>query len=288
MIKSILVPASGSAADTATYAAALVIAGKFAAHIDALHVRLDAVEVAVASSVGDGSGGAALVGGFIEQLERDAAERERRAHDVFAAFCTAQGLAQADAPASATGGPSAQWHTETGQEARWLTAYGMAADLIVAPRGTADDEAAARTALETLLLETGRPLFIPGAAAVDLGTVIIGWKPTPQAVRAVAFAMPLLKEARDVLVVTVAETEGGDDGERLRRHLAWHGIDARPERLPPGDAGNAATLLEAAAGRAGLLVMGGYGHTRLREMVFGGFTQHVLSATPALSVLMAH
>jgi len=86
----------------------------------------------------------------------------------------------------------------------------------------------------------------------------------------------------------VEEEEGRRDGvERLVGYLAWHGVKAAAERLVPGPHGPAETLLAAASAKAELLVMGGYGHTRLREWVFGGFTQHVLDDA-AMAVLMAH
>src|SRR6185437_5142537 len=77
MIKTILVPAQGGESDRAAFAAALAIARPFAAHIDALHVRLDPVEIAVATAAGDGTGaGGAMVQQLIDQLEQEAGERE--------------------------------------------------------------------------------------------------------------------------------------------------------------------------------------------------------------------
>jgi nucleotide-binding universal stress UspA family protein len=293
MIKTILVAATGNQSDAASFAAALAIARPFAAHLDVLHVRLDAVGVAVAMSTDVGGG--ALITGLIEQLERDAGERERAARESFTAFCTATGLAETAAPApaggaaAAAGGPSAEWHVETGEEARWMATYGVAVDLIVAPRATAED-VVARSILETVLLESGRPLMIPAISAMPASfeRIAIAWKPTPQAARAVAAAMPFLARAKEVVVITVEEPEAGShEADRLVRNLAWHGVAATTASLKPGPTGAGATLLAAARDRADLLVMGGYGHSRLREWVFGGFTQLVLADAP-LPVLIAH
>jgi hypothetical protein len=89
--------------------------------------------------------------------------------------------------------------------------------------------------------------------------------------------------------MTVGEEQGRrDDADRLVRGLAWHGLSAIVERRMPGSHDTAAeTLLAAAGAKAGLLVMGGYGNNRLREWVFGGFTERVLANAP-LPVLMAH
>jgi nucleotide-binding universal stress UspA family protein len=291
MIKSILVPAPGGETDAASFAAALAVARRFAAHIDALHVRFDPVEIAVATAAGDGTGaGGAMLQELIDQLEQDAQEREAKARATFAAFCAREVLPLAEV-AGTDRGVSAQWHVETGQEARWIASYGITADLIVASRGAPNDDAVARSTLEALLLETGRPLLIPAAAgfpAGELQRIAIGWKATPQAAHAIAGAMPFLTGAKEVRVMTVEEESGRrDDDERLVRYLAWHGVSAVAERLTPGPQGAAETLVAAAAAASQLLVMGGYGHTRLREWVFGGFTQRVLAEAP-LAVLLAH
>ena len=169
-----------------------------------------------------------------------------------------------------------------------MTAYGRGADLVVAPRAGGEDEQA-RATLEAVLLETGRPLLIPAAAALPAAfeRIAVAWKPTREAARAVAAAMPFLARARETVILTVAEPDAHDDADRLRRNLAWHGLAAKVERLAPGLEGATATLLAAAQERAQLLVMGGYGHSRLREWVFGGVTQQVLVDAP-LPVLIAH
>ena len=288
MIKTILVPVTGSACDEPAFAAAFAAAQRFAAHIDFLHVCIDPVEVALAMT--SEVGGATLLDGLIEQLERDTREREAKAHRLFETFCTRQGLPTAGAPSDAAApGPSAEWHVETGQDARWAAAYGMTADLAVAARPL-KEAVIGGSVIEALLLQTGRPLLIPAAepaAAAQAGTVAIAWKATPAAARAVAAAMPFLKSARRIVIIMVEEEGSRDSGERLAANLAWHGIRAETRRLKAKPDIAAQALLAAAAEEAGLLVMGGYGHSRLREWVFGGFTRRVLSDAP-LPVLMMH
>jgi nucleotide-binding universal stress UspA family protein len=292
MIKTILTAATGNDGDSAVFAAALAIARPFGAHLDVLHVRLDAASVAMAMATDAGSG--AMTAGLIERLEQDAKEREAKAQAIFARFCNEAGLAIADAPGDGRGSaPSAEWHVETGEEPRWMASYGIAADLIVAPRSRGD-EVSERSILEAVLLQTGRPLLIPAATAMpaNIERIAIAWKATPQAARAVALAMPFLARARQIVVLTIDEhpepgAEQAAEADRLLRNLAWHGFAARSERLQPSAGGAAATLLAAARERADLLVMGGYGHSRLREWVFGGFSQQVLADAP-LPVLIAH
>lgn len=289
MIKSILVPMTGNDIDAISFTAALPIARAFAAHIDALHVRVDPIEVAMTMST-EGAGGV-LLQGIIDDLTRDADANEAKARSKFTDLCNKEALVLDEKPADTGAKPSAEWHTETGQEARWMTSYGMTADLIVAPRGVPGQDASARATLEALLLETGRPLVVPGSSPALprlAERIAIAWKATPQASRAVASAMPFLTRAKEVVVLAVEEEAGRrDDTDRLVAHLGWHGITAAVERLSPGPHGAAETMLAAATARAELLVMGGYGHTRLREWVFGGFTQRVLNEAP-LPVLIAH
>lgn len=287
MIKTILVPATDARSD-AIYAAAGCVARLFGAHVDALHVRGDPVEVAAALSADSGAGAGMLLDGIIDSLTRDADAAEARARAAFAEFCARDGMALADTRFS-DDKPSAAFRIETGQEAQWMSVHGLTADLAIAVRGSAEEQAVARSTLEALLLETGRPLLIPGptALAADfVDRVAIAWKPTPQAARAVAAALPFLMRAKAVDVLIVDEDGGRDGAERLVRYLAWHGITAVTQRLVSGSAGGPAALLAASA-KSGLLVMGGYGHARFREWVFGGFTQAVIDHAE-LPVLMVH
>jgi nucleotide-binding universal stress UspA family protein len=169
------------------------------------------------------------------------------------------------------------------------------ADLVVLdqtdPAGTAPG--AARDLPEYVVLNAARPvLLLPYAAApaqLD-GKALVAWDGSIEASRALAYALPLLRGASEVLV---AQFNGPDEpGLReqsadLGAWLARHGVLARIEAQHVSiDAGNA--LLSLAADRqARLLVMGAYGHTRLRELVLGGVTRTVLASMTA-PVLMAH
>ena len=288
MIKTILVPVSGDAGDAECFDAALIVARAFAAHIDALHVRVDPVDIALAAT--SEPGGAPLIEELIARLEQNAVEREAAALRAFEEFCSREKLRVVYRPDADGSAASAQFHIATGDETGALAAFGQAADLIVAGRVGARG-AGNRSLLEAALLETGRPLLITGGRpkpAIVGGVAAIAWKPTPQAARAVAAAMPFLARASEIVIMTVAEEEEPDESAgRLARNLAWHGLRAGTRVLRPGDRGAPETLLAAAQETAGLLVMGGYGHSRLREWVFGGFTDRVLEEAP-LPVLLAH
>ncbi len=103
-------------------------------------------------------------------------------------------------------------------------------------------------------------------------------------------ALPFVALAKQVLILTVSEEEKSpsEEGSRLMASLRWRGIEVSANRLQPDGRSPADTMLAAAAERQALLVMGGYGHSRLRQWMFGGFTQHVLQTAAAVPVLIAH
>ena len=113
---------------------------------------------------------------------------------------------------------------------------------------------------------------------------------TPETARAVTAAMPFLSLVEQMVIMTVAEDETTikeEGAARLIANLRWDGFTASVRRLEPGAQGAAETLLAAARELGALLVMGGYGHSRLREWIFGGFTQRILRAAE-IPVLIAH
>lgn len=288
MIKVILVPATGSDADNAVFASALAVAQPFSAHLDFLHVRVDAASMAVTMS--SEGGGGVMVGGLVERLDEDASLREERARALFDRFCARERLAVFDTPP----GPaavSAQWTREIGAEPFWLTEHGRAADLMVIGR-SADGDGVAPETIETALLESGRPILIPPTAGMTTlpETIVIAWKATREAAHAVAAALPILQLAKEIRILTVAE-EGdlsSEEGTQLMTNLRWRGLRVSAERLQPDEHSPADTMIHAAAASRALLVMGGYGHSRLRQWIFGGFTRHVLQTAAGVPVLIVH
>ena len=189
------------------------------------------------------------------------------------------------------GGVSAEFTVETGSDAQWISEYGRFADLVVVGRAQPGREMAMEV-LEAALMDTGRPLLVapPTVPQTLLGTIVIAWKDTAEAAHAVAAAMPLLESAERVEIVTVVREDDPREytSDRVLHSLRWHNpnISVRQlgrERRRPVDV----LLQEAIRLQASLVIMGGYSHSRLREVVFGGFTHHILSGVD-IPVLMAH
>ena len=288
MFNYVLVPATGTDSDGPIFEAALQVARLWSSHLQFLHVRIDAQKVFVAVASAE-FGGSAGLESTIEAMEQQAITRQNKAEQDVRAFCARQNIEIADAPSGDR--PTAEWRAETGEQEAWLASHGRTADLLVVGR-VREDPAVARGVLETALLQTGRPVLIPSAKRpqLDVGTVVIAWKDTREAARAVAAAMPFIERATRVFVLAVEEGESstGHSCDRLCHALRWHNPNTEVRRVKPVGANPVDTMLQAAAReRADLLVMGGYSHSRMREVVFGGFTRRVLESAD-LPVLIAH
>ncbi len=291
MPRIVLLPVTGSPADPEVFAMALTVARTFDSHLVALHVRPD-VRRDIASLAASDGGMTAGIDTILERMEADADTREKAASDGWHTFCTQNNIAPADAPGAK--GVTFEWASEIGVEADWLAEYGRTVDLIVVGRGE-EKWGPDYVLMEAALMDTGKPVLIApraaGASVAPIGGVVgIAWKDTREAAGAIRAAMPFLRAASQINVFVVPES--GDDSDkshlRLVRMLRWHNQNVTINALSDADRTPVALLLDAAAkANCGLLVMGGYGHTRLREAVFGGFTRAVLEAAP-LPVLMAH
>ena len=148
--------------------------------------------------------------------------------------------------------------------------------------------------VETALFESGRPVIVVPyiqKAGIKLNRVMACWDGSRSAARALADAMSLLEKAKQVDVVIIANDRGKNDeipGADIGQHLARHGLKVDVKRLTSPDIDVASTVLSYAAdSSADLIVMGGYGHSRLREFVLGGATRGMLSAM-TVPTLMSH
>ena len=147
----------------------------------------------------------------------------------------------------------------------------------------------AREIAEHTLLETGRPVLLsPARPEPDpSSSAMIAWSPSLQAWRAVAAAVPLMAMARRVEIVSVGEDDAAVAESRadVIRYLGWHGITATARQVKPLSRSLGDTLLhEASEAGIGMLVMGAYSHSRVRELLLGGVTRHVLSNVPVTPV----
>ena len=224
------------------------------------------------------------VGDMIE-VERVWAIEERLADEQLAAakalFEREAGAAHRQVWLSAVAGPLA-----------YLARAARAADIVVVGRhGPADsDPGPMGVPAGALLMEVGRPVLVapPGVECIAAKRVVVAWKDTREARRAVHDALPFLTRADEVHVVVAgpgADREGAGD---VAAYLSGHGVTVTTHLLHKPEIGAADEILRFAQREdADLVVMGAYGHSRLREWVFGGATRDILTTTP-VCCLMSH
>jgi nucleotide-binding universal stress UspA family protein len=147
---------------------------------------------------------------------------------------------------------------------------------------------------EGVLFESGRPvIFVPfiQKGGMKLDHIMVCWDGSRAAARAVADAMPFMKKAKQVEIVIIGDKPGKKDevpGADLGQHLARHGLKVDVKRITSPEIDVPSTILSYAAdSSADMIVMGGYGHSRLREFVLGGATRGLLEAM-TVPVLMSH
>jgi nucleotide-binding universal stress UspA family protein len=274
----ILAVLEGNEQDDAVLGAAIAAAAGGSTHVSVVHVRGDATQALAFAGVDS----ALLVGELLANAEKEIDAAAQRARQRFEAW--QKGLA--GLPETVT----TEWEVLKGALSRVIAEKGTVADLIVAQMRPQPILAGFDLA-EAALFETGRPvLMVPNRIPADLASrPMLAWKTNPQAARALAGALPLLTRAGRVLVFAANDSDVSPAAPTgVLPYLERHGIAAETRSFAPGaDSVGAALLADAARAGATLLVLGAYGHSRLRELVLGGVTRHVLEEAP-IPVLMAH
>jgi nucleotide-binding universal stress UspA family protein len=167
-------------------------------------------------------------------------------------------------------------------------------DIAVVGQARHEQGASEELMIEGALFGSGRPLIVvphTHKQGLKLDRIIICWDGSRPAARAIADSLPFLQRAKsiDIVVVTGERDKSGEiTGTNMRRHLARHGITVEIKHITRGGAGvQNAILAHAADTRADFMVLGGYGHSRLREFILGGVTRSILKSM-TVPVLMSH
>lgn len=273
-MKTILVPVPDGASAGAPLDVAFRIATSFGGHVVALHVRSDPTNAV--PLVGEGMSGT-MVEEMMSMAERQSAERADAARKEFDAAVARFGAIMASAPPA--DGASAEWIDIMGREEEQVAWRGRLADLVVVARPESGSEVPSLMTLNAGLMESGRPLMLAPPTPRAFGDrIAVAWNGSAEAGRAVGDALPLLRRASSVIILSIAEDERTSSATAgdLAAYLAWHGITADIRLLR--DPGNVAEALlkECDAQGADMLVMGAYTHSRLRQLILGGVTRHVL------------
>ena len=275
MIKDLIVNLGLGAKDPAgNYA--ISIAETFSAHV-----------LGVAFSYEPVIPGSVMGGIPPEFIESQRAESDKAAKDAVARFQKAAELAGVSAETRILSASVAGAADQIGRLARRF-------DLVVVGQPAREQPVPEEVLDEGVLFESGRPvIFVPfiQTAGMKLGRVLVCWDGSRAASRAIGDALPILQKAKQVEIIIVGgkpPKSGEVSGADLGQHLARHGLKVDVKRITSPDIDVASTILSYAANSsADMLVMGGYGHSRLREFVLGGVTRGLLESM-TVPTLMSH
>ncbi len=230
-------------------------------------------------------------GGFPEAIPYISADQMKQSQDTAQALCDKfkQKAAELEIPS--------EWKVIEGVDVRYIIDNARYADIVVAPQGYSKyGEDNTQKINGYLSIHLGRPLIvIPDLKKVFTlpKNVIIAWDESHEAARAVHDAMPLLQYAEQIQIVSVAASSKKEKeyliyADDLRKHLSHHGLDVEVISLDPASKGTGKTILESGlAFDADLIVMGAYGHTRLKEIILGGATRYLLNHT-TIPLFLSH
>ena len=257
---------------------AAALARQHGAHLTAIQV----IDVAIpVMAMGDGGSGGAVIAEVMEQMRQSALSAGVKLKAAFEAALAREGIL-------------GEWRQVEGTTPEILALHGRYADLLV--MGQDDPESDSAGLLETVLFDSGRPvLAIPFAGSFKtIGKrVLVGWNASREATRALHDTLPLIEKSENTTIFLANPKRGlGAHGEEpgadIARHLARYGLKVNVTKAIADDVPDSALLLNHASDMgADLLVMGAYGHSRLREFILGGVTRSLLREM-TLPVLLSH
>jgi len=282
-MKAILVPFEESDVVDSVLGLACLSAQRFGSYVEGVYVQPALPAIASADGFG------VVTPAFVEKYEQEDRARISQAEGYFNDFMQARGVA-VGAQQGSSDAPSAAWQN-TGANDDYVGHRGRLFDLAVVGRPIHGATTPTMHTLEAALFETGRPILIaPPTLPATLGdTIAIAWNGSTETARTIAFALPFLKKAKKVVVITVEEAMvPGPTGADVARHLGRRGIDASASYSTAGKRSLGEAMLDESAKQgADLVVKGAYTNSRLRQMIFGGATSHILAYTE-IPVIMAH
>jgi nucleotide-binding universal stress UspA family protein len=279
-MKSILVPIQNIAIMNSTLEIAARLAQRTGAYVEGFPLRFGIPQYIVAELATGIS-----LDSYHAKSEEELAEIRR----LFEAFMLKHDIPKATEGSSQ---PCFGWLETAPEGEDFVGSHGRAFDVIVMPRSDADAAGSHRRAIESALFESGRPVLLapPDAPRSVATNIVIHWNGSTEQARVNAFAMPLLRLAERVTVLTVVggQEVPGPSADQIVRQLQYNDIAAKlmSVELEGRDTGEA--VLDAARAQGcDLLIKGAFTRNRLRQMIFGGATSHIMEHAD-LPVLMAH
>lgn len=284
-IKHIVLPLTGEPGSADAALCGLTLAKMLGAHVAAGYED----ELGPIYLTPDFGGSAAAYGLFYEQVQKARADRKRQARGHFDRAVKATSLPIVSDPVCRQS--STMWVDEEPGSGAPISSFGALTDLVVLESPANRRSAPAWNAVEAALFGARRPtLIVPsGTTSVDFSRVLVAWNGSSEAASAVERALDLLPPSARLTVLQVGNLKlGRMSSEKAVDYLGWHCFEAELRRVPDRKDETAQIILdEAQRAQAGLVIMGAYTHSRTREFLLGGVTDHMLRQA-SVPVLMAH
>ncbi|ANP35373.1 hypothetical protein JL2886_00442 [Phaeobacter gallaeciensis] len=278
-MRNIVMPIAPGRYDPSSLRRAITLAKRLPCHLDVVFLLPDPKETFIYTGIEptEQDGPLSDIRDRMEDHGRSAAEASRR---LFAKLRKEAGLELRQKPSLASTASGA-WHRIKGEPQEMITPLARRADATIFTPETARYTLMADNVLEAALLRSGRPvLYLPGedGQQVDISRVMIAWDGSSACVRAISAWLASGLPLQEVFLVHVADPhEDQPNSDSIRDHLAWHGVPCTVETRRKGAEPVGAVLAEAAVDlHCGLIVMGGYGHFRSWEAIFGGVTRYMI------------
>ena len=281
-IKAILLPFNNIQPSDAIVDTGFLIATRFESYIEGSHYRQLLPIIA--------GEGITLPGDYMAGFEEDARMQAEMAEVAFKKMIEDRGI-PVGAVDKSSNGLRAGWHHMIGADSLGVGEYARLFDLSIVERHAAETAINWKTTVETILFESGRPtIVINNHAPKVLGNrILIAWNGSIEATRSVSAAMPFLERSEDIVILSVnREVVSGPDGDQLSKYLSARGIMSQHKTIDISDSSVGKTILQFAEDwKCDLLVKGAYTQSRLRQLVFGGATRHIIENS-SIPVLFSH
>src|SRR6185312_15430286 len=242
----------------------------------ALHVRVDSRDVAPLA--GEGLSGVFILDGTAA-TEKESSDRAHAVRSMFERFVARHDVTVSEAHPHAEH-PTASFAAVTGREEDIVAQQARLADLTVVPHPDAGEDVSSSDALHAVLFDSGRPVLIsPQVAPPTIGSrVCLAWNGTAESASSALAALPWMQRAEAVKILSAEGYQRrGPAAPELAAYLSLHGVHAEIEMFHSvGNSVGAGLLAAARRFDCDLLSMGAYSHSRLRQLILGGVTRHVL------------
>lgn len=286
-MRTLLVPMTDHRGQESVLTLAFAVTHLFGSHLTCLFIRPD--PRAAIPFMGEGLTADAIQD-LVDASEREGKARAARTLAMFDEKCRTESIDIGDG-LNGTESPSAAWEEVTGFIADRVGRAARLADLTIVPQPIDPNAQDSADILNEVMFRSGRPLMLapPDPDTTLTGTILIAWNGRAECARTVANALPFLRRAERVLLLTIdSENPDRPSLEGLSLYLARHGIDADIIHRQSGDDTVGEAMVKAVSEQgADMLVMGAYSHSRWREMIIGGVTRHAIHNMP-VPIFMSH